>query len=198
MNGVPDEMLTIRPAALLAHLRQHGARGQEHAEHVHVEHLPPLVDVDLLERLRHERGVDAGVVDEPVDAAEAVEHGLRHRRAVGLGRDVDAQPERVAAVRGQLGRCLLGAAEVGDHDPRALVREAVGDRPADALRAAGDDATRSCSLIGRTADRRPRRGRQDPAVLRVDQRLQLLDERLPGRARRPARARRRARSAKSS
>ncbi len=53
----------------------------------------------------------------------------------GLVRDVggEADPTRVGAGG------LVRSTEVGDHDPGALGREAVGDRLADALRRAGDE-----------------------------------------------------------
>jgi hypothetical protein len=36
-------------AALLAHLRNHRSAGEEHAEHVDIHDLAPLLDGDLLE-----------------------------------------------------------------------------------------------------------------------------------------------------
>src|SRR5439155_26069630 len=44
---------------------------EEHRRDVDVHHLPPLLERDLLERPHLERRVEAGVVDEDVDAAAA-------------------------------------------------------------------------------------------------------------------------------
>ena len=123
------------PAALRAHLRHDRAAGQEHAQDVDVHDLTPFVDRDLLEGTHRQRRVQPGVVDEDVDRAAALDGLRRHPRHVVLGGDVDGEPDAV----GEVGRGRLGALEVGDHDPRAVGRQGVGDRPADALRAAGDD-----------------------------------------------------------
>jgi hypothetical protein len=93
------------PAALGAHLRHHCAAGQEHAEHVDVHDLTPLRDGDLLERAHGQRRVEAGVVDEDVDRAAALDRLGRHPGHVVLGGDVDGQPDAV----GEVGRGLLGA-----------------------------------------------------------------------------------------
>ena len=57
-----------------------------HAEDVDVHDAAPLVEVEVLHRRRHERGVDPGVVDDDVDAAKSVERGLDETLTkVGLG-----------------------------------------------------------------------------------------------------------------
>ena len=104
------------PVAGGAHRGHDRAGREEHAEHVDVVDLAPLVDADLLERLGLERAVDARVVDQPVDAAVALERRGGHGLGVGLLRDVDGHAQAA-----ELGRGGLGAREVGDHDGRALL-----------------------------------------------------------------------------
>ena len=86
--------------------------------------------------------------------------------------------------------------QVGDDDARALGGEPVGDRAADALRAAGDDrdlaVERAHQRIGENGV-----GIEDAVLLRVDQRLDLGEERLPAR-RPPAAARAAPRARRSS
>ena len=122
-------------AAALAHTRHDGTAREEHAEHVDVHHLAPLVDGDLVERAHRQRRVQAGVVDEDVDAAARLDGVRRHALDRRLVRDVDRQADTVRVG----GRRRLGALEVGDHDPRALGCQSHGDCLADALGAAGDD-----------------------------------------------------------
>ena len=124
-----------RAGALLAHARDDGLAREEHARDVDVHHLAPLVERDLLERPHRERGVEAGVVDEDVDPAAALERLRRHALGLLLGGDVDAEPDASF----ELGRRLLGPREIGDDDPRALTGETLGDRASDPLGAAGDD-----------------------------------------------------------
>src|SRR6185437_7498685 len=78
--------------------------------------------------------VDAGVVDERVDATVALEHGLGERRDVSFLRDVDAQAEPAQF----LGRGLVPL-EVGDDDGRPLLVQSLRDGAADPLRSARDD-----------------------------------------------------------
>jgi hypothetical protein len=81
--------------------------------------------------------VDAGVVHEDVEQAEA-----RRRRVEkaleGLAvRDVELHAERPG--RERFGGGLGGTAvDVADRDPRSSADELVGDRATDAVRAAGD------------------------------------------------------------
>ena len=64
-----------------------------------------------VERTHRERGVEAGVVDEDVDAAVPVDRLAHHRLDVGLAGHVGADP-------------ALGRVEVGDDDGRALAPRA--------------------------------------------------------------------------
>ena len=86
--------------------------------------------------------VDPGIVDQHVEPAE-----LRHRgldpglRLRGLG-DVALDRDRPAAGGGDRrddGVRPALARRVVDHDRRAVLRQRLGDRGADALRSTGDD-----------------------------------------------------------
>ena len=120
---------------MLTHPRHDRAAGEEHRRDVHVHDLPPLVERDLGERPHRERRVEAGVVDEDVDAAAALHRLVDHPADGRLVGNVDLEPD---AVRERLRR-LARVLEVGDDHARARVGEASRDRVADALRAAGDD-----------------------------------------------------------
>ena len=80
---------------------------------------------------------NAGVVDEDVGAAKILDGVLEYRLAAGHGRDVGTVGDRAAAlgldrVHHLLGHRLVGAgavaraAEIVDHDGRALAREQSG------------------------------------------------------------------------
>src|SRR5690606_13118504 len=82
-------------------------------------------------------GVDrTGVVHEDVDLAELRDRGRHEAVDVLLLRDVGAG-EGAADLAGR--RTGLALVDVDDHHARALGDIALGDRAADALRAAGDD-----------------------------------------------------------
>jgi hypothetical protein len=66
------------PSALLAHHRDDRAAREEHRRDVDLHHVVPLVEGDLGERAHLERGVEAGVVDEDVDAAISLERLSDH------------------------------------------------------------------------------------------------------------------------
>ncbi len=90
---------------------------------------------------------------------------LDHPSHVRLGRDVRAD-------------ATLRRLEVGDRDHGSLRLEPVGDRSADALRAAGDDRDLPVELTHQPSGRE--RGRdEDPVLLRVHERLHLAQELLP-------------------
>jgi hypothetical protein len=92
-------------------------------------------DVQRLHRLR-----DAGVVHQHVDAAEGLQHGGDGGFARGLVGHVRDQAD-VAASQARGGGLGLGAREVEDRDPRALLRHEAGGREAEPVGAgaAGDD-----------------------------------------------------------
>ncbi|MOA12074.1 hypothetical protein D3C78_1320400 [compost metagenome] len=114
---------------------------------------------------------DAGVVDQHVDAAEALD-GQRHRAAHRLGvGDVAAQAEGlgVEVLLQVLGETVQrGLVEVEDHQLRPGLGEAQHQRPADSRAAAGDQ--RHLVLVDLAGEdlaphcRFPRRGRAEQRV----------------------------------
>ena len=94
-------------------------------------------------------GVPAGVVDEGVDAAEAIEGGLDHVFAAGHGADVGVDVGRAAAGGSDFGFDLLAAVvvEVGEDDGHAVFGEGDGGVAADALGGAGDDGDAVFELV---------------------------------------------------
>ena len=143
-----------------------------------------------------ERRVEPGVVDEHVEPAAALDGLVDQPRTSASSATSTVRPTPSGYARGR----LLGAPQVGDHDPGALGREPVRDRPADPLRGARDDRDLAVEL-----PHRPRRAArttwdEDPVLLRVDQRLDLArgtpsSRRGPGARRGAPRAPRSSRSA---
>ena len=93
---------------------------------------------------------DAGVVDEDIGAAEILDGVVEHRLPAGDGRDVGAVGDRAAALcldridhllrhRDVGAGAVAGAAEVVDHDRRALAREQFGVGLTEPAARAGDD-----------------------------------------------------------
>jgi hypothetical protein len=127
------------PVALQDHLRQAGRHREEGALEVDRVHPVPV-------RLAHvgdaHFGVDAGVLAQHVDVAEALDGGVRHDLGIGRGADVDAHgPGRITGAGKVLRRRPGGVlVDVGDQDLGALGREHLRGRPADALARPGDDA----------------------------------------------------------
>ena len=76
--------------------------------------------------------LDAGVVDQDVDATE-LQLGCRHQR-LDLGRSthVGAMETDLAAVRGDLGTRAIDVAKPIEHHIRTLARQRVGDGKSDA------------------------------------------------------------------
>jgi hypothetical protein len=110
--------------------RKHELGGHERSGQIDPEGLLPA-----LERLVEERGAvtDAGVVDERVDPAEALDH---FGDGVGdlLARcDICGSRDRVAAASAQLGRQLLERlhAAANEGDGVSVPGECVGSGPAD-------------------------------------------------------------------
>ena len=83
-RGVDD----AAAAALLDHHPRRVLRPDEHAAHEHGERAVPVVDADLGER--PERTADAGVVEQHVETAEALDGGTDQRLDVVLLGDVGA------------------------------------------------------------------------------------------------------------
>ena len=89
-------MLTIRPPPAVTSARDHGLRNNEHARQVHAQNLVPIVAMVLINRHAILHGVDAGIVDQNVDAAELrcdLRGDVLHRRGVGnVGDERDDAP----------------------------------------------------------------------------------------------------------
>src|SRR5919106_2553587 len=83
------------------------------------------------------RGHDAGVVVEDVDARVALRRRAIERLDALRARDVDVLEERLPALRRRLLARFLD--DVGDADPRPLLREEERSLAADAAAGAGDD-----------------------------------------------------------
>ena len=83
-----------------------------------------------------------GVVDEPVDAAEPLDHAVDHGPDGVGAADVALEGGDVAARSGEPlngGVGTVGVLMVDDRDAGAVVSELLGDAGADASAAAGDD-----------------------------------------------------------
>ena len=169
-------MLTIRPPPCARICGTTARQVEEHAEHVDVHDLAPLVDRDLLERPHGQRRVDAGVVDEHVDAPAALDRSRRPcapRRPRRTTSTVRPTPSAEARPPPPRRRCRSAMTIRAPSAARPL-----GDRAADALRAAGDDRDlaverRSPAPASRASAARMR------VCLRVDQRPDLGQEGLP-------------------
>ena len=120
---------------------------REEAEDVEVELGVEGLLGDLVEG---REGVDAGVVDEDVEAAVRL-FGLGEEFGdVGLPGDVALDGDGLAACGGDVGDDLVGSGLAGgvvDDDAGAGGGEGLGDAGSDALGRAGDD----CYLIGELA-----------------------------------------------
>ena len=156
------------PASLLEHQRHDRARHQEAPGHLGLEHVAEAAGRHLPEglRIRQEAGVDgahpdARVVDEQVDAPEAVPH-LQHPGGDGtLVADVQREAENA---RAQVGGGARGALRVPARDghARAGVDERPGHCQPEAAGGAGDQRARAVQL-GHALRSLPRAG--DSATL---------------------------------
>ena len=119
--------------ALLLHVRQRGGGAVEHGRQVQRDDGVPLLDREVLDR----RGVlDAGVVDQDVDAAELA-HRVVDQAAHGLalGQVGAVVHDAHAMLAGQPGARIFdlgGVAEAVQDDIGALLGERAGDAEADA------------------------------------------------------------------
>ncbi len=127
------------PCAALHHVAGGGLRGEEGPLEVHVEDEVVVLLADLEERLAD---LDAGVVDEDVEAPEGGDGGadeaLGLRGDADVGAERDGLPAQLLDLRRDGARFVLLAVVVHGH-VGALAREAQGDGLADAARAAGDE-----------------------------------------------------------
>ena len=128
-----------RPAPLADHRRQDGAAHEEHALHVHPHRLVPGGLGGLEDGFPG--GEDPGVVDEDVDAAEALERHADDPLGVGARRDARLHGEGLAAGRpDRIDHRVVGPRpDVHADDPGALLREAPGDGLAEPHRGSRDD-----------------------------------------------------------
>ncbi|NYD67647.1 hypothetical protein BJ972_002166 [Agromyces atrinae] len=119
-------------------MRKRGARDVEESVDVDGEHPLPLVDVRADDRAEQHH---AGVVDEHVEAAEAVDDALHGGFGLGAHRDVGDDGEGDPARRLDLGdESVESVAAAGDDgDRRTLARESEGRGSADATARPGDE-----------------------------------------------------------
>jgi hypothetical protein len=135
-----------------------GLREHEEAAHVQVHHFVPGLELVVLGR-RAPGG--AGVVDEDVDAAEALHRGGDHALAFFGQRGIGGDPAGIDAARVKMSRGLrevIGLARA-QHDAGAGLAEAFGDLQAEAARAASDEG-RLAFQVEEFVDVRSRRGRR--------------------------------------
>jgi hypothetical protein len=96
----PDDRCSVDDAALrLPQKRQRRPRHLEKAAHVDGENAVPFLQGKRFQILRLPRGGGAGVVDEDIEAAEALLDALEHRSHARLVADVAAQQKRLCAER---------------------------------------------------------------------------------------------------
>src|SRR5205085_6571279 len=130
-----------RALALSNHLLVDGLRDGEEAVYVRVYYLVPGAVGRGGEVVA---AVDCGVVDEYVNAAPLAHEFTRHVLEADAVGDGDFEGARAAAVRLHFTFRLLGeivARVVVEGDIRALAREDLAERRADAARPAGDEGT---------------------------------------------------------
>jgi len=125
--------------ALAKHRTDGGLGDEEDALEVGGEDVVPV----LLAHAHDERVAgDAGVVDDDIEAAEALEGGLDGGGGALGGGDIGLQDLDADATAGEFG---LGGASgllitaVGEEEIEAIPGEALRNREADAARATGDD-----------------------------------------------------------
>jgi len=150
-RGHPRTDVDDDPGATFGHRR--GQLGDEDVRSPDVDR-EHRVEVGVGELLGQGRRVDAGIVDQDVDAAAEGGRGLSGERAqVGVGPgQVGRNEHRCAAGAGDRVDERLAAVTVAatDHHGRALGGQGAGDGRADAAGGAGDDrrATRQAGVAG--------------------------------------------------
>ena len=125
--------------AALAHRRHHRLAAVPHALDVDLKDAVPDGRVDRLEGRELDLAEVRSVVDQAVDAAEALQRLRRHVARRCVVADVALDIQRLAAGGGDRADRLVGGAEVGDDDVRALRGGAESEGLADAGGGAGDD-----------------------------------------------------------
>jgi hypothetical protein len=120
-------------------MRQAGHDAQERAVERHVHHGAPFRERHLIDRLL---AAQRRVVDEEVDAAEALDRGRDHAVDRGSIGDVGDGGERLAALGDDLGDDGIGLGLIGagvDDDRGAILRQLQRDGTADVTAGAGDE-----------------------------------------------------------
>ncbi len=127
-----------RTAALALHVGKHRPAREHHAEYVDVDDFAAVLDTGVAQ---FQVVVNRGVVDQDVDAAEAVEDLFRHRVELLLAGHVGADSEGLALAIDDFLLDHLGllVARVHHADCRAFLDEAQRVLAADALRPSGYD-----------------------------------------------------------
>ena len=131
---VDDASAATRPV----HVRQARARGEECAVEVDRQHLLPVGEREILQRVHD---LDAGIADKDVDAAECGDRRRHARVDRFLAGDVHRDPDGLPAGGTDVGGDNVRGVEVeiGDRDARALAGERHRDGLAEAARGPGDD-----------------------------------------------------------
>ena len=138
MNARVDVMFVMLPLAA-AQVRRRGARDEEHAGEVDVDHAAEVSHVGVFDRLASELR-DPGVVDDGIEAAAPRRDRVDHARDCrGLG-DVELVEAHRAEVRELVGGIFARRAiAIDDRDVRAIDEQPRRDRAPDAGSAARDD-----------------------------------------------------------
>ena len=141
--------LMMRPQPCLSSDRQRRPRHQKHGDHIDVDdaaefrrrHLPEFAD--RLAFGAQQAGIDAGIVDEDVEAAEMLDGGAHDFRRAVVARDVGDD-----ALDALAGAALIGAAfgflerrrvDLDGGDARAGFEQSERHHLAEAAPGAGDD-----------------------------------------------------------
>ena len=128
---------------LLQHRRHHRLAADEGPVEIDAQHLAPFLEVGFPHRLVD--AGDAGIVDEDVDLAERLQRLVTRLLDRGEIRHVDLEGRyrRADFLRGLFRKRQV---VIPDRDLRARCDEALGDRAAKALRAAGDDGAAAVQI----------------------------------------------------
>src|SRR5579883_1653267 len=126
-------------------MRQRLLRAEHSAGQIHLEDAAVGFDI---ERFARRLLLEAGIVDQTIQARPARKHGFKHRCNRGLTADIGVNDEMVLLAMAVLGRGAAHArqrvlgrfarADVIDRNRGALLREPDRDGAPDALRGAGD------------------------------------------------------------
>ena len=132
--------------SLLVHVLDAGLGGQERAVEMDGQHLLPIGEGKLLDRMHD---LDAGIGDEDVDPAEGRDGLLDAGIDLLFVGDVHGDANSrlgVAELLSRVGRAV--AFEVGDRHAAAGLDVALGDRMADAAGGAGDEGNFAVEFHG--------------------------------------------------